>query len=271
MANKVIQLTSDIKATTSLEVYRDISMKADLNQANILRTYKEIVPLIELCGYHIDNSALAKLSSYMIQGEISSLNTEQISAGFNIQAQVSDTYYIEDFGDDYGDFTQYLGTENSTPGAANKGVRVESFPSTKVLLFENEGEISSFANWREKQMWNPYKLAKLVNVQAVFNSLHNIFTWTPGERILNPEFGNKLKTYLFDGITDFTAESIIAEIRRCIAEYEPRVNVVSINNASTTNDTENNTIQIDIVFTIPSLSREQFIYSYTYKYHNDNE
>jgi len=31
MANKVIELTSDVKPITGLEVYRDISMKADLN------------------------------------------------------------------------------------------------------------------------------------------------------------------------------------------------------------------------------------------------
>jgi len=42
---------------------------------------------------------------------------------------------------------------------------------------------------------------KDVNVKAVFNSLRNIFTWIPGERILNPEFGSKLRLYLYEGIT----------------------------------------------------------------------
>ena len=286
MANKVIQLTSTVKPVTGLEVYRDISMKADLNQANIFRSYKEVKPIIELSGGHmtdesyanlddsdLSDEALAEISDYMIQGEISAIDF--IKLGFNIKAQISDTYYIEDFGQDFEDFSQYLGAELSgvqpDPDAAGKGIRLESYPTTKILMLSNDGQVSALANWRESKMWNPYKLAKLVNVQAVFNSLHNIFTWTPGERILNPEFGNKLKTYLYEGITEFTAESIIAEIRRCISEYEPRVHVVSINNVSTPNDTENNTIQIDIVFTIPSLSREQFIYSYTYKYHNDNE
>jgi len=45
-----------------------------------------------------------------------------------------------------------------------------------------------------------YRLGKLVNVKAVTNSIHNIFTWTPGERILNPEFGSRLKKYLYEGI-----------------------------------------------------------------------
>ena len=247
-------------------------MKADLNQANILKSYKEVVPMIELSGHHTDDGTLDTLSNYMIQGEISALDF--VKLGFNIKAQVSDTYYIEDFDQDFEDFTQYLHTELSNdpaqrPSTASKLAKVEGTNDVKILMLSSDGQVSALANWRETRMWNPYKLSKLVNVQSVFNSLHNIFTWTPGERILNPEFGNNLKKYLYEGITEFTAESITAEIRRCIAEYEPRVRIVSINNVSNINDTENNTIQIDIVFTIPSLSKEQFIYSYTYKYNNN--
>jgi len=45
MANKVIQLTADTIKKTGLEVYRDISMEADLNQANILKSFKEVIPM----------------------------------------------------------------------------------------------------------------------------------------------------------------------------------------------------------------------------------
>lgn len=272
MANKVIELTSDVKPITGLEVYRDISMKADLNQANILKSYREVVPLVELSGSHTDSGEIDNtLSDYMIQGEISALDF--VKLGFNIKAQISDTYYVEEYGQDFEDFTQYLWTEEnpaSQTSTTDKNlVEIEGAPYKKVLILKDDGQVSALANWRERQMWNPYKLAKLVNVQAVLNSIHNIFTWTPGERILNPEFGNNLKKYLYEGINEFTAESITAEIRRCINEYEPRAHIVSINNVSNINDTENNTIQIDIVFTIPSLSREQFVYSYTYKYNNN--
>lgn len=47
-----------------------------------------------------------------------------------------------------------------------------------------------------------YRVAKDVNVRAVFNSLHNIFTWTPGERVLDPEFGSRLRKMLYEQITD---------------------------------------------------------------------
>ena len=112
--------------------------------------------------------------------------------------------------------------------------------------------------------WNKYNVAKSVNAKAVRNSLHNIFTWIPGERILLPEFGSNLRSLLYEGITPLTEERIIAEIRKCVTSWEPRVSIVDIRNVSTVDDTEDNTIHLDIVFTIPSLNNEQYIYSFIY-------
>lgn len=110
-----------------------------------------------------------------------------------------------------------------------------------------------------------YRLGKLVNVKAVTNSIHNIFTWTPGERILNPEFGSRLKKYLYEGIIPQTEEQIYAEISRCITEWEPRANILSIINVGDVNDTEDNTIHLEVIFNIPELNDQQYRYSYYYK------
>ena len=48
--------------------------------------------------------------------------------------------------------------------------------------------------------YSGYKIAKNINVKAVQQAIHNIFSWLPGERVLNPEFGTKLKQYLYEGI-----------------------------------------------------------------------
>lgn len=269
MANKVIQITSDeAPKKKGLEVYRDISLVADLNQANIYKSYKEVIPMAYLAN------DIEELSTQYLHGEEMALDF--ITNGFKIEAQVSDAYYTEDYDTDFEKTMTLLRSEHA-PQYQNLSSAVITEESirqldklTQILLLKNEGEVSSFVEWKESKMWNPYKLAKLVNVKAVFNSLHNIFTWTPGERIINPEFGSNLRKLLYEGITDFTSEAIISEIRRCISEYEPRVNVVTIKNASKVDDTENNTIQIDIIFTIPELSREQFIYSYKYNQY-DNE
>lgn len=108
------------------------------------------------------------------------------------------------------------------------------------------------------------KMSKDVNVKAVMNSLRNIFTWIPGERILNPEFGETLSKHLYQGITQFNVEQIMSEIKRLSSRWEPRVNIVNVVNVSDVDDTEDNTVHLEIVFTIPGLSDEQYTYSYIY-------
>ena len=111
---------------------------------------------------------------------------------------------------------------------------------------------------------NKWKVEKNVNVKAIFGSLRNIFTWTPGERILLPEFGSRLRSLLYEGITQQTEERIATEIRSCVSEWEPRVTIVEIRNVSTVDDTEDNTIHLEVVFKIPRLSDEQYTYSFSY-------
>ena len=114
-----------------------------------------------------------------------------------------------------------------------------------------------------------FKISKDVNVKAVFNSLHNIFTWMPGENILLPDFGSRLRKMLYEQITEYNVEQIVAEIRGVVLKYEPRVNIIKVINVSDINDTENNTVRLDIIFTIPSLGNEQYNYSYIYKRTDD--
>jgi len=108
------------------------------------------------------------------------------------------------------------------------------------------------------------KVQKNVNVKAVQRALDNIFTWYLGERILLPEFGSRLRSLLYEGITPMTEERIVAEIHRCVTEWEPRASIVKIYNVSTIDDTEDNTIHLQVVFTIPGLDDEQYTYSFTY-------
>ena len=107
------------------------------------------------------------------------------------------------------------------------------------------------------------KVDKLVNVNAIKNSLHNIFSWTPGERILNPEFGSKLRKLLYEGITDFNQEQIIAEIRNSVSQWELRVRIDDIVKLTSTDDVENNTVYLRVIYSIPSLTKEQFYYDYS--------
>lgn len=108
-----------------------------------------------------------------------------------------------------------------------------------------------------------FKVANLKDIEAIKNSLHNIFTWIPGERILNPEFGCNLRRLLYNGITEFNKEQIAAEVRQSISKWEPRVKIEKIVDVGTVDDTENNTVCLDIIFSIPELNNGQY-YKYSY-------
>ena len=92
-----------------------------------------------------------------------------------------------------------------------------------IALLSGDLDIRDYDKWQLYMQRPQNKLQKLVNVNAIKNSIHNIFSWTPGERILNPEFGSNLRKLLYEGITDFNQEQIIAEIRHSVSQWEPRV------------------------------------------------
>ena len=63
---------------------------------------------------------------------------------------------------------------------------------------------------------------------AIRNSIVNIFNTPPGERFLIPEFGINLKRYLFEAVSDDTAQLIGRTILNTIERWEPRVNVENV-------------------------------------------
>ena len=97
-------------------------------------------------------------------------------------------------------------------------------------------------------------ISRLVNVNAIKNSLDHIFSGTPGERVLLPEFGTNLRKLLYEGITDFNVEQIVAEIKYAVSRWEPRVQVTSVVDVSIVEDHENNTVHLKVIYTIPGLS-----------------
>jgi phage baseplate assembly protein W len=64
---------------------------------------------------------------------------------------------------------------------------------------------------------------------AVKNSIHNIFTTSPGDKILSPFFGCSLEQHLFEPLTEFRAKIIGDTIYDNIIRYEPRVDISNVN------------------------------------------
>jgi len=66
------------------------------------------------------------------------------------------------------------------------------------------------------------------DLNAIKNSLYNIFTTIPGQKILSPSFGSNLSQYLFE-IVDVVRGKIIGDnILKTINTFEPRVEILNI-------------------------------------------
>ena len=102
-----------------------------------------------------------------------------------------------------------------------------------------------------------FRISRNVDVDAVKGCIHNIFTWTPGERILDPEFGNRVRFYLYEQMTTYNEDAVIAEIRRVIAKYEPRAKLESVVRMDSVEDRERNAIRLKIVYSILGLPQNQ--------------
>ena len=92
------------------------------------------------------------------------------------------------------------------------------------------------------------------DVDAIQNSINNIFLFRKGERIILPEFGNSLYEYLYEPINDTTAKNLGREILDMIEKWEPRI---SVQNVNITPDPDNNTFYVSITYFIPALNNKK--------------
>jgi phage baseplate assembly protein W len=89
------------------------------------------------------------------------------------------------------------------------------------------------------------------DVDAIKNSLFNLFTTMPGQKILNPIYGLNLTQYLFTGISTSNARIIGETINRGISQFEPRIRLVKLNIET---DYDNNQYNISMIISVPSLN-----------------
>lgn len=92
------------------------------------------------------------------------------------------------------------------------------------------------------------------NLGAIYNSITNIITTTPGQKPLNPVFGISFGQILFSQITDDRALAIGNAIYEGIQKFEPRVNIINVN---VTPDPEANQYEISLTIVVPRFSTQQ--------------
>lgn len=93
-------------------------------------------------------------------------------------------------------------------------------------------------------------LRSLYDSNAILTSLKNILTTSPGEKLLNPEFGLDLRDYLFESVTETKAFFIGQDILLGLAAQEPRV---SLDEITVIAMPEENAYEITLGISIPTL------------------
>ncbi len=98
---------------------------------------------------------------------------------------------------------------------------------------------------------NNYDIRDMRDLDSVKDSLHNIFSWIKGERILNPLFGNPIIEYIYETITPETANKISSAIGGAIETWDGRIRVKLIDVQP---DADNNQYDIKVYYDVPFLS-----------------
>lgn len=88
------------------------------------------------------------------------------------------------------------------------------------------------------------------DIDAIRNSIITLLTTSPGEKILNPEYGLDLREFLFDPINRFTQDLIKNKLWNHITTYEPRLHIIEI---EVKGSAVSQSYLFNIYFTIPSL------------------
>lgn len=112
-----------------------------------------------------------------------------------------------------------------------------------ALDYTTSGELFKDPNLKD--------LVPIYDVQAVINAIVNIFTTSPGQKLLNPTFGLDLRGYLFDPVSDTRAFFIGNDILHGLPQQDPRVKIDLIRVTAVIDDQE---YDIDLQLSIPSLN-----------------
>ena len=90
-------------------------------------------------------------------------------------------------------------------------------------------------------------LIALKNENAIARSVRNIVMTLPGEKPFAPNFGSRVSSLLFENMDEITSSLIVDEIRTSIDNYEPRVELQSVDVFP---DFEGNSYEVTIIYNI---------------------
>ena len=112
----------------------------------------------------------------------------------------------------------------------------------------NGNAVNTTINIRSKDIKVDYDL------NAIKNSLINLFNTVPGERVLLPDYGADLRKFVFEPVSQSTGEQLGAYIKTSIQKWEPRVSVASLSIVGYEDTQQYN---INLALEVPFISKQQ--------------
>ena len=89
------------------------------------------------------------------------------------------------------------------------------------------------------------------DIDAIKNSIRNLLTTSPGEKILNPAYGCDLRGLLFEPVTKDIGNQLGKIIYNQLTTFEPRIRIDNIKIAL---DVDNQQYEVDLSFSVPTLN-----------------
>ena len=111
---------------------------------------------------------------------------------------------------------------------------------------------------QNNELLHPQEIVDIVadyDLGAIANSIRNLFSTIPGQKILNPLFGLNLVQYVFEACDEDMASVIGNEIVRGITTFEPRVSLTNVNVVAQPDLQQYN---ITISFSVPTIGTTSF-------------
>lgn len=137
-------------------------------------------------------------------------------------------------------------------------INISTFKSTdKTKPFFVDLKLDVKQNVSKKPMLNSKIVLRDIeasyDLDAIKNSIFNLFTTMPGEKILNPIYGLNLLQFVFTGITEENSRAMGELILRGINKFEPRI---TVNKIFVFPDIDEQSYQIGLKLDVPSLNLE---------------
>ena len=88
------------------------------------------------------------------------------------------------------------------------------------------------------------------SIEKYRSNLYTLIFTGIGERVMEPEFGTRVKYMLFEPLTTSIYEAIKGEIKASAARYIPEIRIDSISFGDELEDAENNKVSMKIDFSL---------------------